>query len=342
MKLADPKSPATWAPDPLLGSRAQKNGFAQSPWDKSQAKKQEAWRSDSEIAAQEPSPKPVLKPELDAAAPATPTDSANDKAELDGSTPGSQGLQTHAHSAGQDQIGQNLADVDAVLSVSAAQIEQQVRVGRQQGYVQGLKDGMAKTLMELQADRQAEKDLIQQVSQELGALQQDAFRLFEPLRKLSLHIAEQLVRGELSLSGLAVERLVKACLAEITLDDQAVMVYAHPQDLDKVRPLLQASGAALKLVADPQLLQGSVRVRSNDTVIEDLIQHRLESLAQKLIFESDDWIRNASNLAGLRVETVESASVEAPMAMSKFEVEDVEDKTIPTETDRPDPTTQGA
>jgi flagellar biosynthesis/type III secretory pathway protein FliH len=341
MKLANPKSPPIWVPDSLLGSRAQKNGFAQSPWDKSQGKKQDAWRSDSEIATPESSPKPVLKPELDAAAPLTPTDSTDGKAETDGSTPGSQGVQADDLSGGQGQIGQNLADVDAVLSVSAAQIEQQVRVGRQQGYVQGLKDGMAKTLLELQADRQAEKDLIQQVSQELVALQQDAFRLFEPLRKLSLHIAEQLVRGELSLSGLAVERLVKACLAEITLDDQAVMVHAHPQDLEKVRPLLQASGAPLKLVADPHLLQGSVRVRSNETVIEDLIQHRLESLAQKLIFESDDWIRNASNLAGLRVETVEPASAEAPMAMSKFEVEDVEDKTIHADTDQPDPTIQG-
>ena len=114
MKLANPKSPPIWVPDPLLGSRAQKNGFAQTPWDKSHGKKQDAWRSDSEIAIQEPSLKPVLKPELDAAATSTPTDSTDGQGEPDGSTPESQGVQADGHSPGHDQNGQNVADVDAV------------------------------------------------------------------------------------------------------------------------------------------------------------------------------------------------------------------------------------
>ncbi len=337
MNPGHPKSPLIWHSDPLLGSRTRKNGFAQTPWDKAPHKKQDAWRSDAEIATAPP-PKSELPPEADTSAPLAPADGKDSPLGQEASGAQTPGDRSEVAAAEPAAGTETASGADAIVTVSTAHIEHQVRVGRQQGYVQGLKDGMAKTLLELQADRQAEKDLILQVSQELGALQKDPFRLFQPLRKLSLHIAEQLVRGELALSGQVVDRLVKACLAEITLEDEAVMVYAHPQDLDRVRPLLEASGAPLKLVADPQLLQGSVRVRSNDTVIEDLIKNRLESLARKLMDESDDWIRNTSSLAGLRVETVEPAAEESPMAKSKFDVVDVEDKTVDIQNDPPEPT----
>lgn len=331
-------APSFWLPDPLLGARAQKSGFKQSPWDQAPSNKVATWRSDTVVPASQDEAAQVNPHEPEGTASAEPSTSGKPApaASAEGQAPQSQ-TQGADHPTAQTPAAQAAGGgADAVLAVTPEHLEQQIRIARQQGYVQGLKDGMAKTLLELQADRQLEKDLILKVSQALEGLHQDAFRLYEPMRKLSLHIAEQLVRGELSISGLAVERLVKACLSELTLMDQTVVVSMHPQDLERVRPLLNESGASLKLLPDGQLLPGSVRVQSNDTVIEDLVQNRLDNLAHSLIFEADDWMRNESSLAGWRVESVEPAAEETPMSRAKFDVVDIEEKATEAPSDSAD------
>jgi hypothetical protein len=44
-----------------------------------------------------------------------------------------------------------------------------------------------------------------------------------------------------------------------------------------------------RLVADTHLLPGSVRVRADDAVVTDLVEHRLESLAQSLLSAPKTW-----------------------------------------------------
>jgi hypothetical protein len=47
--------------------------------------------------------------------------------------------------------------------------------------------------------------------------------LFEPVKRLALHISEQLVLAELTISGQAIERLVQRCLDEIDLHGQSAV-----------------------------------------------------------------------------------------------------------------------
>ena len=216
---------------------------------------------------------------------------------------------------------------ETAMAVAASELnEQQIRIARQQGYVQGLKDGMAKTLHDLEADRSKERNLIQTITQEMASLQNDAFRLFEPLRKLALHIAEQLVRGELSASGAAVERLIKACVADLNHHENAITVSANPNDLERVRPLLKNNEPPLVLQPDTTLSPGSVRVRFNDTLIEDLIENRLEGLARQLISEPEEWLKTASSLVGLKVEAVEPSFADLKKMAVEQTVDDVMEK----------------
>ena len=66
-------------------------------------------------------------------------------------------------------------------------------------------------------------------------------------------------------------------------------------------------------MADPQLLPGSVRVRADDAVVSDLIEHRLENLAQSLLKDTKPWQAQTAfqpeRLAARRgkAETVEDA-----------------------------------
>jgi hypothetical protein len=52
----------------------------------------------------------------------------------------------------------------------------------------------------------------------------------------------------------------------------------------------------MRLEAVPDLKIGSVRVMANDTVVEDLVEHRLEGLAKALLVDVDAW-REKSPLA---------------------------------------------
>ena len=60
------------------------------------------------------------------------------------------------------------------------------------------------------------------------------------------------------------------------------MVFLNPDDLERFRPLADAADG-LVLEADARLQSGSVRVEVNDSLVEDLIEHRLEVLSQQLL-----------------------------------------------------------
>lgn len=183
--------------------------------------------------------------------------------------------------------------------ISAEEVAQREADHFAQGMKQGVDQGMA--LGEQQA-RQAMADevaaqcaLLAQVTQGLQTLMADSTQFFEPLKRLSLHLAEQLVRGELTVSGQAVERLVQHCLDEVShpLQDGAV-VELNPDD----KKILQAQGGeflhGLRLEANHELQAGSVRVFANDMVVEDLIEHRLQALAKNLLLDVPSWEKQSA------------------------------------------------
>jgi hypothetical protein len=148
-------------------------------------------------------------------------------------------------------------------------------------------------------------------------LQENPASWNEPLKRLALHLAEQLTLTELSISTSGIQNMIDRCIE--TLDVQtasSVVVELNPTDM----ALLQAHKAApgekthqWRLVADTHLLPGSVRVRADDAVVSDLIEHRLETLAQALLQDTKPWQAQTAfqpeRLAARRgkAETVEDA-----------------------------------
>ena len=176
-------------------------------------------------------------------------------------------------------------------------LEQGLQQGLEKGNAQGMAAGEAKTRAELAEEMAAQRVVFENAATELSALMADPKKFFEPLKRLALHIAEQLVVGELQTSSTAVERLVQRCLDELDHPVQgAVVLELNPED--KAR--LQAQGGdftkGMRLEAVSDLKTGSVRVMANDTVVEDLVEHRLEGLAKALLVDVDAW-RDKSPLA---------------------------------------------
>jgi flagellar biosynthesis/type III secretory pathway protein FliH len=149
--------------------------------------------------------------------------------------------------------------------------------------------------------------LFENASTELGALMADPKKFFEPLKRLALHIAEQVVVGELQTSSKAMERLVQRCLDELDHPVHgAVVLELNPADKTRLQEHSADFIKGMRLEAVHDMQPGSVRVFANDTVIEDLVAHRLESLAHALLVDVPAW-REKSPLAQPLLEVQEEA-----------------------------------
>ena len=179
-------------------------------------------------------------------------------------------------------------------------IEDGLRQGVERGREQGLSEGREEARQSYEADfsaRQAELDAL------IAAIQasaSDSHRLFTPLKRLALHLAEQLVRGELSLSGEAINRLVEHALVEVDRSPgNELVVSLNPEDLERWKRVAPPSFDTLDLRPDPGLSIGSVRVSAGESIIEDLIEHRLHQMASRLLGEVP--ARGFSRVTSLRM-----------------------------------------
>jgi flagellar biosynthesis/type III secretory pathway protein FliH len=110
------------------------------------------------------------------------------------------------------------------------------------------------------------------------------------LKRLSVHLAEQLVLAELNLSGASIERLIQRCLDELSSHShQSITVELNSQDKARLQELSGEMFNNIQLHAVSSMQPGSVRVITDDTQVDDLIGHRLEALAQNLLAQPELW-----------------------------------------------------
>lgn len=182
---------------------------------------------------------------------------------------------------------------------------------RQQGYDEGFAAGAEQARAESISEREqqqasAQHEQLQRLQRVIDALQQlsyNADALFEPMRKFAVHLAEQLVRGELQQSPQAISRLVDNALRELNASgDKAVVVHLHPEDLEAYKPTIASFADSLVLRPDAQLERGSVRASLDGSVVEDLMQRRVDGLKKSLSQASASGWRNAGGRLADRVQ----------------------------------------
>jgi flagellar biosynthesis/type III secretory pathway protein FliH len=265
----NPNPTGSWHASALLNGKSQTPSFLRTQWDQAKVHPFGPWRvadrSDPTDALTLPEPLPSAS---------SPEQKAN------------------AHPADTPETPALPQAEDARVSESA------LAALRDTAYRQGLSDGQAQMRKqlsaELETERANERELIRHLGIELHSISQDPQRFFEPIKRLSMHVAEQLVRAELQLSGQAVNGLIQGCIQQLDHPAEAVHVSLNPQDLLRVKALGQAAIEHLQLEPDTQLRPGSVRVRVQDTLVQDLIEHRLEPLARRLLAQPETWMRDSS------------------------------------------------
>jgi flagellar biosynthesis/type III secretory pathway protein FliH len=163
-----------------------------------------------------------------------------------------------------------------------------LEAAREEAFQKGYEEGYAKAEAAVKDELQAEVELAAQnlndLTSKLAEAARDTDAFYAPLLNLSMHLAEQLVRGELTLSSKAVQRLIETCLMEFDQEATApVVIRMHPDDLARFEQDDALLPKNMILRPDPNLLIGSVKVQMNGALIEDLMQHRAQVLWQALM-----------------------------------------------------------
>jgi flagellar biosynthesis/type III secretory pathway protein FliH len=241
--------------------------------------------------------------------------------------------------------GQDL-DADALSGLDAEALERIKDEAYQRGVLDGEHRAQADALAQVEKDESesllamADKanQLLVNIEQNVLTLKESPKLWHEPLKRLALHLAEQLTLAELSISSNSIQTIIARCIE--TLDVQvssSVVVELNPADMTLLQNHKAVPGEQApqwRLVADAHLLPGSVRVRADDAVVSDLIEHRLETLAQALLSNTQPWQAQTAfqpeRLAARRgkAEAVEDAfekPVQAsPLDLSSLDLPDLE------------------
>ena len=341
-KLAVPRGAPVWQPlKPLKPVELQNAGFVQENYMRPKSSHFALWTVEEQVAAgkmAEDSDE-LANPDRDVDASGLTSDAGHVNSE-DGSSTSLSGL-----------------DAEALEKIKKEAYDRGVADGKklqQEALIEETQQTEAESLTAL-ADKA--NQLLVSIEQGVVALQENPASWNEPLKRLALHLAEQLTLTELSISASGIQNMIDRCIE--TLDVQtasSVVVELNPTDMALLQNHKAAPGEKThqwRLLADTHLLPGSVRVRADDAVVSDLIEHRLETLAQALLQDTKPWQAQTAfqpeRLAARRgkAETVEDAlprNTSARFTQAKEEADlvdtefdDVVDVTATPQTATPEP-----
>ena len=175
----------------------------------------------------------------------------------------------------EDAVPAKSHDSGEGLTVSREELNQANQDFFEKGYARGFEKAERKW--------ESARETFLDVTQEMYKEQKQAVYFFEPLKRLSLHIAKELVRGELSISDDAIQRLIRGALEEMDQKGPAVLaIELNPLDLHMICSNLSQDLAHLDFRQNDNLSPGSVVLKLHNGAVEDLLEHRFEVLADAL------------------------------------------------------------
>lgn len=161
-----------------------------------------------------------------------------------------------------------------------------LEAARREGYEAGLAEAQG----HIEAKSMAGSEALLALADSIRAASLQASALRKPVKLLAMHLAREVVRGELITPGKVIERLVDRCLDEIDRGRGfEVRLHLHPEDLEDYQQALGSDRHGFALLPDAHLSRGSVRLATDATTIDDLLEHRFEDLSEQLLGDPSAW-----------------------------------------------------
>ena len=217
-----------------------------------------------------------------------------------------------ARQADAERIAALEEQLAALSSEQTAEIERTRAQAFSEGQAQGQLE--AKQVLEMESESNTAERAVE-LRDMVGALIQEAQNhlvahqdLFDPLKKLALALAEQIARRELTLSDDSLIGFIEESLAQVDpMEIGEVLIYVSHDWYERLQqPELEDVFATYTLRRDDTLQPGSVRLAVQDTSIVDLIEHRVEQLAEQLLTQ----LPPAEHSRGLSLQKSEEAPLQ--------------------------------
>lgn len=297
MSMTDrPRRATQWAPDPVFQESRDRSSFLRSTWDVPPARSFGHWaiQTESETATHDHrSPQALASSSAGETGAVqalvgavTELAAASGPVSLEGTpsgeTPSARAASARTPSEQADSIAPP-APLQEPVASSQHRVDPQWAAELQaSAHNQGYADGQAAAHQAHEESMSRELALIRAARQAIEALRSDPDQLHAPLQRLALRLAQALVRGELSVSPDAIERLVEMAIDSLDTQAPSVVVDLHPDDLAQMQAILADRDLPWRLEVDPALSRGSVRARAGDALAEDLFEDRLQAISMQL------------------------------------------------------------
>jgi flagellar biosynthesis/type III secretory pathway protein FliH len=201
-------------------------------------------------------------------------------------------------------------------------------LGQSQGEAEGIEVGQQQTQA---LEDQRNKDMkmaLGYLTQVTNALSDE---LLQPMQNLALHLAKELVRGELSVSSHAIERLIMLSMEQLQITQATIQVHMNPLEFDRLQ---QHKGLPDQVVLQPSndISMGSIKVEHADSWVEDLMEDRLAQISQQVFgFVDEKFVEPMQVIPMIEPEvegTIESEDIQglcAEQEQSEAEVPEFDD-----------------
>lgn len=181
----------------------------------------------------------------------------------------------------QPWIAPSIDPADAAQAVSAEEVAAVLEQARREGYQQGHAEGFS-------AGEKDVRQRVQRLEQLHRALSRPLEQVDEEIQRrivsLSLSLAQQVLRAELSLHPERLLPLVREAVGQLSPGDEVPTIHLHPGDAALLRELLDDSGEGehWQLVPDERVSAGGCRVHSGYMEIDATLQTRLQTMEAQL------------------------------------------------------------
>ena len=165
---------------------------------------------------------------------------------------------------------------------SLEEIEAIQQAAHEEGYSAGHAEGLAQAQAEMRRLQARLEGILDAFSRPLAELEGEVELA---LAELAARVAGALVRHAYTVEPALIARLTREALDSLGEKPRSVEVRLHPEDLDAVEPLLPASGG-VRVIADPALARGDLRVHAEDVRLDARLSTRLEQILPRLLAES--------------------------------------------------------
>jgi flagellar assembly protein FliH len=159
-------------------------------------------------------------------------------------------------------------------------LDEMVRLAREEGYADGRGQGYADGMAMAQAEQRQLAALCRSLARPIAELEAD---VAQQLMELSLAIARAVSRVQLAWDNGAMMEVVREALAAAG-NERLVELRLHPGDVQRVELAMEAAGVSTlpRIVADPLLQPGDVRVHGEVLRLDASVDTRLASIAAAL------------------------------------------------------------